>query len=223
MSALRTGLALSLFFGVFGAAASLAAAARADTASEDSANPANPPDRAALRRQLRELTAREPYFDLLATLMVGDGLRFNNPYRLQHELGHSGQSLSTTATYLDVGIGAAMGRPDGLQHGVRLGWSLSLAGVPQQVVTPAYQAMMRFGPSWLVYGWLGLPIILSPDPNVGAEIAAGGAWFARAGLGATLALVADGFYGAGTRETSAALYPVLSAQVGLLIAYEALP
>lgn len=219
MNFVRTGVALSLLVGLGAAAAN----ARADPADDASTNAALTPDRAAFRQKLRDLTARDPYFDFVATLMVGDGLRFNNPYRLQHELGHSGQSLSSTATYVDIGLGAALGKPDGLQHGARLGWSLSLAGVPQQVITPAYQAMMRFSPSWLVYGWLGLPIILSPDGNVGAEIAAGGAWFARAGLGVTLALVADGFYGAGTRETSAALYPVLSAQAGLLIAYEALP
>lgn len=216
----RAGVALAFLLGL---AAGTGSNARADASGDEGQSPAAPPDRAALRQKLRELTARETYFDLAATFMVGDGLRFNNPYRLSHELGHSGQSLSTTATYLDVGIGAAVGKPNGLQHGARLGWSIALAGVPQQVITPAYQAMMRFGTSWLVYGWVGLPVILSPDTNVGAEIAAGGAWFARAGIGATLALVADGFYGAGTRETSAALYPVVSAQAGLLIAYEVLP
>jgi hypothetical protein len=206
-------------------ATSVGSSARADVpaAGDGSANPAGPPDRAALRRELRELTARETYFDFLASVMIGDGLRFNNPYRLAHELGHSGQSLSTTAGYLDIGLGAALGKADGLQHGARFGWSLALAGVPQQVITPAYQAVERFSPNWLVYGWVGLPVILSPDANVGAEIAAGGAWFARAGIGATLALVADGFYGAGTRERSAALYPVLSVQAGLLVAYEVLP
>jgi hypothetical protein len=220
MKLVRTGVVLSLLLGL---ATSLASSAGADPADGVSSGPSVTPDRAALRRQLRDLTARDPYFDLVATLMIGDGLRFNNPYRLQHELGHSGQSLSATASYIDLGVGAAMGKPDGLQHGARLGWSLALAGVSQQIITPSYQAMKRFGPSWLVYGWLGLPIILSPDANVGAEIAAGGAWLARAGLGVTLAVVADGFYGAGTRETSAALYPVVSAQAGLLIAYEALP
>jgi hypothetical protein len=181
------------------------------------------PDRAALRRQLRELTAPDAYFDILATAMVGMGLRFNNPYRLAHELGQSGQSLSSTAPYLELALGATTGRPTGVQHGARLGFSIALEGVPQEVLTPAYQAVIRLPPSFLLYGWAGVPIILNPDANFGAELAVGGAWLARAGLGVVLAAVADGFYGAGTRETTAALYPVLSAQVGLLVGYEVLP
>jgi hypothetical protein len=181
------------------------------------------PDRAALRRELRELTAPAPYFDILATAMVGGGLRFNNPYRLAHVLGQSAESLSSTAPYLELALGATTGRPTGLQHGARLGFSIALEGVPQQVLTPAYQAVLRLPPSFLLYGWAGVPIILNPDANVGAELAVGAAWLARAGLGVVLAAVADGFYGAGTRETTAALYPVLSAQVGLLVGYEVLP
>jgi len=185
--------------------------------------PRAPPDRAELRRELRELTAPEPYFDILATAMVGTGLRFNNPYRLAHVLGQSAQSLSSTAPYLELALGATTGRPTGVQHGARLGFTFSLEGVPQQVLTPAYQAVLRLPPSFLLYGWAGAPIILTPDVNVGAELAVGAAWLARAGIGVVLAAVADGFYGAGTRETTAALYPVLSAQVGLLVGYEVLP
>lgn len=185
--------------------------------------PGTPPDRAALRRDLRELTAPDPYFDILATAMVGAGLRFNNPYRLAHVLGQSAESLSSTAPYLELALGATTGRPTGVQHGARLGFSIALEGVPQQVLTPAYQAVLRLPPSFLVYGWAGAPVILSPDVNVGAELAVGAAWLARAGIGVVLAAVADGFYGAGTRETTAALYPVLSAQVGLLVGYEVLP
>jgi hypothetical protein len=214
----RTGVAVALLVGsTIGIGA-----ARADEPPSAQV-PAAPPDRAAVRRELREITAPGTYFDFLATFMFGDGLRFNNPYRLSNELGHGGEALSSTAPYLEIALGATMGKPNGLQHGVRLGWSIALDGIPQQVVTPAYQAVARFSPSWLLFGWAGLPVILNPDPNVGAEIAAGGAWFARAGLGATMALVADGFYGAGTRERNAALYPVLSAQVGLLVGYEVLP
>ena len=180
-------------------------------------------DREQSRRQLRAATETGPYFDLLATAMVGAGLRFNNPYRLSNELGSGGESLSSTASYLDLAFLATIGRPDGLQHGVRLGWTVSLAGVPEQVVTPAYAALYRSGSSWIFYGWAGLPMIAEPDFNVGAELALGTTWMARAGIGVTGAVVADGFYGAGTRETSAAFYPVLSAQLGLLVSYEVLP
>jgi hypothetical protein len=43
------------------------------------------------------------------------------------------------------------------------------------------------------------------------------------GVGITGELVGNLFYGAGTREVSSAAYPVLSAQVGLTVAYEVLP
>jgi hypothetical protein len=68
-----------------------------------------------------------------------------------------------------------------------------------------------------------VPFLMAPDPNVGGELALGGTYFVRAGVGATAALVADAFYGAGTRETRAAFYPVLSAQLGVSINYEVLP
>jgi len=155
--------------------------------------------------------------------MAGDGLRFNNPYRLSHELGSTGESVSRTASYFDLAFLVTTGNPQGLQHGARLGWTVSLTGVPEQVVTPAYAALYHVGPSWIFYGWAGLPMIAEPDFNVGTELALGSIWMARAGLGLTGAFVADGFYGAGTRETRAAFYPVLSAQLGLLMSYEVLP
>jgi hypothetical protein len=180
-------------------------------------------DREASRAKLRKLTGRGTYYDLFGTVMFGDGLRFDNPYRLSHQLGDGGESVSATAPYVDLAVAATTGQPEGLQHGARLGWTVSVAGVPQQVITPSYLALVRLAPMWLVYGWAGLPILIEPDANVGGELAIGGSWLARAGLGATWALVADGFYGAGTGETRAAFYPVLSAQVGIFVAYEVLP
>jgi hypothetical protein len=180
-------------------------------------------DRDVFRRRLIAATRRHRYFDLFATVMVGDGLRLNNPYRLAHELGSNAESVSSTQPYLDVAVAATTGPPNGLQHGLRLGWSLSTSGVPQQVVTPAYLALVRLPESWVLYGWAGFPVLLEPDLNVGGEVALGGSWLARAGLGATAALVADAFYGAATRDTRAALYPVISAQVGVFINYEVLP
>jgi hypothetical protein len=180
-------------------------------------------DREQFRKQLRLATETSRYFDLLASAMVGTGLRFNNPYRLPHELGSGGESISNTPGYLDLALWAATGDPNGLEHGARLGWSVSLAGVPQQVVTPAYAALYRRGASWIFYGWAGLPVLAEPDVNVGAELALGASWMARAGIGLTGALIADGFYGAGTHETKAAFYPVLSGQLGIVVSYEVLP
>jgi len=180
-------------------------------------------DRDVFRRRLQAMARRGPYFDLFGTLMFGDGLRFNNPYRLSHELGSDAESVSATAPYLDLAMAATTGKPDGLQHGVRLGWSLSTSGVPQQTITPSYLALLRLARVWMVYGWAGFPVLIEPDLNLGAELALGGSWLVRAGLGATAALVADAFYGAGTRETRAALYPVVSAQIGFFVNYEVLP
>jgi hypothetical protein len=197
--------------------------AHAQPTAESSAPPPEAPDREAYKNKLLALTRPGPYYDLIATLMFGDGIRFNNPYRLSHELGSSGESLSSTAPYFDLAVGATLGSPNALQHGARLGWSVSMTGVPQQVLTPAYLALVRLAPTWVAYGWAGLPLILEPDVNLGAELAVGGSWLARAGLGATFALVFDGFYGAGTSEGRAAFYPVASAQLGLFVNYEVLP
>jgi hypothetical protein len=197
--------------------------ARADEAAPDAPPAQDEANRDVQRKHLLELTRPGPFYDFFGTAMLGDGLRFNNPFRLSHELGSGGESLSTTAPYLDLAIGATFGKARGIEHGARLAWSVSVTGVPQQVVTPSYLALVRFSPTWLVYGWAGLPILVEPDANVGAELAVGGSWLARAGLGATCALVVDGFYGAGTAETRAAFYPVVSAQMGLFVNYEVLP
>src|SRR4051812_8838246 len=42
------------------------------------------------------------YRHWLGGAYLGRGLRFNNPYRLRSELGDGAQSLSLTATYLDL-------------------------------------------------------------------------------------------------------------------------
>jgi hypothetical protein len=203
------------------------AQAQAPEPSVDASSPASPlyeeRDREKFRKKLRAATETSSYFDILGTAMVGTGLRFNNPYRLSHELGGGGESLSSTAPYLDIAFFMTTGNPDGLQHGARLGWSVSLSGVPEQVVTPAYAAVYHLGSAWLFYGWAGLPMLTEPDFNVGAELALGATWMARAGIGVTAAIIGDGFYGAGTRETEAAFYPVLSGQLGFLMRYEVLP
>ena len=175
------------------------------------------------RERLRKITEPGGYLAVASTVMFGDGLRFNNPYRLSHQLGERGESLSLTAPYVDFALVVASGRPTGLMHGGRLSWSVAMSGVPQSVVTPAYLAALRPSGHWLFYAWLGIPFLTAPDLNAGAELALAGTYFVRAGIGATAALVADAFYGAGTRETRAAFYPVLSAQLGISINYEVLP
>jgi len=167
--------------------------------------------------------AKKPgYFQLFATSFVGDGLRFNNPYRLATPLGKDAESVSRTAAYVDFGIAATLGAPAGLQHGFALRWSLALEGVQQSVLVPAYFLWRRWR-SLAAYGRAGAAVVLSPSSTWGLEAGAGGVWFARAGIGVACELVGDVFYGAGTRETASPAYPVLSAQLGALVAYEVLP
>ncbi|HEY1695598.1 MAG TPA: hypothetical protein VGG39_25700 [Polyangiaceae bacterium] len=162
------------------------------------------------------------WVDVVATAFVGDGLRFNNPYRLATILGSSAESLSRTAVYTDVGAGMLLGDPTFLAHGPVLRVSLALEGIQQAVLTPAYMVLHRWS-QWGVYGRVGVPIVLTPDTTYGFEGGAGGIWYARAGIGVVAELVGDVFYGAGTREVATPAYPVLSPQVGLWLSWEALP
>jgi hypothetical protein len=162
------------------------------------------------------------WVDLFATAFVGDGLRFNNPYRLATVLGSQAQSLSRTAAYTDVGGALVLGNPTSFAHGVVLRASVALEGVPQAVFAPSYMLLHRAA-AWAVYGRAGLPIVLTPDTTFGLEGGAGGIVFVSAGIGLAAELVGDVFYGAGTREVATPAYPVLSAQAGVWLSWEAMP
>jgi hypothetical protein len=159
---------------------------------------------------------------IFATAFAGDGVRFNNPYRLSTVLGSQAQSLSRTAAYADFGAGVAFGDPSFLAHGFVLRVSSALEGVPQSVMTPAYLVLHRWGP-WGAYARVGTPLVLTPEVTWGLEGGAGGLWFFRAGIGLAVELVGDLFYGAGTRDVTTPTYPVLSAQGGLFFSWEAMP
>lgn len=159
--------------------------------------------------------------DVIASVYFGDGLRFNNPYRLATVLGSDARSLSRTAGYADVGIALVLGDSATLAHGLSLRMSVALEGVEQSVLTPSYVAFHRIGP-WGLLARAGFPIVLTPETAWGLEGALGAVWFARAGVGLAAELVGDLFYGAGTREVATPAYPVLSGQVGLWLAWEAL-
>jgi hypothetical protein len=163
------------------------------------------------------------YVHTFGTLELGRGIRFNNPYRLDTVLGDSPESLSLTATYLDLGLGAALGPADGLQHGAMLHFAIALDGIPQEVLTPSYVAVSRLHEEFLLYGRAGIPIVLEPDWSAGGELALGGAWLVTAGLGVGSELVGSLFYGAATSERPVTVIPVVSLQVGLFADYEILP
>jgi hypothetical protein len=162
------------------------------------------------------------WIDLTATTFIGDGLRFNNPYRLATVLGSTAQSVSRTAGYADVGAAVSLGDPARSAHGIALRVSIALEGTRQSVLTPSYLLLHRFGP-WGGYARAGVPVVMSPDTTWGLEAAGGAIWFIRAGIGIAAELVGDVFYGAGTREVATPAYPVLSAQSGLWLSWEAMP
>jgi hypothetical protein len=164
-----------------------------------------------------------PQGHLLAAVALGRGIRFNNPYRLATPLGDTAESLSLSATYLDLSIGAVLGPPGGIGHGGSLHLASALDGIPQQVLTPSYLALQRFAGGFIVYGRAGVPIVLGPDVNAGFELAGGGAWLFSAGLGATAELVGSVFYGAATHEHSVTIIPIVALQLGVMIDYEILP
>jgi hypothetical protein len=218
MAARRTLLVLPYL-----ALATLAGTARADERAGDQ-------DDAETRRIERvppvydvpPFETKPGYGQIFATAFVGDGLRFNNPYRLRTPLGSDAESVSRTAAYADFGLGITFERPLGLQHGFALRSAFALEGVGQAVLTPSYLAWRRWG-ALAADGRLGVPFVLSPDLTWGFEVAGGGTWFFLGGFGVTAEIVGDFFYGAGTRDTRAASYPVLSGQLGLTAAYEVLP
>lgn len=160
---------------------------------------------------------------LVGTLELGKGFRFNNPYRLESELGKTAASLSTTATYLDLGAAVAFGKPFGLEHGAALHLSFALGGVPQEVLVPAYFAALPLGARGLAYGRVGPAIILQPDANVGGEAAIGGVFFLTGMLGVGGEVLGDLFYGAATLDKKITTYPILSAQLGIVVQHEVLP
>lgn len=186
----------------------------------DAAPSAEPPPPAAVARTPR---AEIAYPHLFGALSLGRGLRFNNPYRLATQLGDSGESLSLSATYLDVAFGITSARYGRLEHGGVAHLSVAMSGIPQEVLSFSYIAQRRFLPSLIVHARGGVPIVIEPDVNAGLELAGGTTWLLRSGLGLTAELVGSIFYGAATLERSVSVIPLLSLQVGVAVDYEVLP
>jgi hypothetical protein len=178
-------------------------------------------ERAAL---LDELSApRGNDVRVLAGIGIGSGLRFNNPYRLATQFGTTGESLSATAPYVMLTAALAFGAPDGLQHGAFASLSVATTGIDQAVLTPGYMLLYR-GPSrWLGYARVGPAFVLSPQTNVGGEVAVGGVFFLTGTLGVSLDLAGNLFYGASTWEKKYPTYPVISATAGFVVDFEVLP
>ncbi|MEI9951198.1 MAG: hypothetical protein WDO74_20000 [Pseudomonadota bacterium] len=166
----------------------------------------------------------EAYWHGFASLSLGKGLRFNNPYRLATPLGDTPESLSLTAAYYDLGLGFVRGPAHGLAHGAVVHLSIAAQGIPQEVLSVSYTALDRLDNGrTLLFGRAGIPIVLEPDLTGGLEVGVGAAYMISAGLGVQGELVGSLYYGAATQDRSVTTIPVLSAQLGLFIDYEVLP
>lgn len=162
-------------------------------------------------------------YHLFGGFSLGRGIRFNNPYRLRTELGHDAESLSLTAPYADLSLGATVGDAGVFSHGITAHVSFALGGVPQEVVTPSYVLFVRPTPRFGLLARVGIPIVVQPDLNAGFEAAAGGIFYVTAAVGVTASLVGSLFYGAATLDSSRTTIPVLSLEGGLIYDFEVLP
>ena len=158
-----------------------------------------------------------------AALWLGKGLRFNNPYRLSTPLGDSYESVSASATYLGLMVLASFGEPAGFEHGGSLQLDYALHGIRQEVLTPSYVLSRVLSPRFRGYGRFGLPIVLEPDLNVGAELGLGAVFQLWAGIGITGELIGSLFWGAATLDESRTTIPIVSLQLGARVDYEVLP
>lgn len=175
---------------------------------------------AALARTPRDTAG---YQHWMGGAFVGKGLRFNNPYRLGDVLGDDAESLSLSATYLDLHVGRTFSPPGGWEHGVTLHLAVALEGIRQEVATPSYLLLKRLSPRVLSYGRAGFPIVLEPDASVGLEAGLGTAYFLTANLGVGLELAFSLFYGAGTIERAVTAIPMTSLSAGVFFDWERLP
>jgi hypothetical protein len=202
--------------------AALACIAATPSARAEDDDAPKPVERVPPMYDVDPFATKPGYVQVFFTTYVGDGLRFQNPYRLSTPLGTSAESLSRTAAYVDIGLGLTFGNPLGIQHGFALRTTGAVEGVGQVVMTPSYLMWRRWS-ALAVHGRAGVPFVLTPDATWGLELAGGATWFFLGGIGLSGELVGDLYYGAGTLESHAVTYPVLSAQLGLVVAYEVLP
>lgn len=201
------------------------------TSSASAAEEPDPPRDAASRSPpavddagegLDLVAERGLFLHTYAGLALGEGLRLNNPYRLPEPLGDSAESISRSAVYGDLALGLLLGHALDWQHGGQVDLAFALEGIPQEVLTPSYLLHRHFDARWSAYARLGLPVVLEPDLNVGVEAGLGGLFGITGGLQATFELIYSQFYGAATQEVSITVIPIVSAQLGIRVAYEVL-
>jgi len=171
-------------------------------------------------RDARQAVLDQSYFHWFGAAALGRGIRFNNPYRLEHVLGKTTRSLSVSALYADVSLGVMQGAPSGLQHGIGVDLAVALTGIRQEVLTPSYRAFYRLPAPWLIGGRFGVPVVLEPDVTGGVELAASAMYRMLANLGPYMELIGSCFFGAATLDQDRTTIPIVSLQIGVFADYE---
>lgn len=139
--------------------------------------------------------------------------------------------------YLHLRGGGVLPGHGKFRHALQLGVSTNLSregaypsgtlAMRQWVIVPSY--VLRMGldssplPAWIATARVGLPIVVSPDATVGAELALGAQYFARAGLAIFAELIYDVFVGGRQRDDSRSTHHLLTLEVGLQFELEVLP
>lgn len=186
----------------------LASAAELPAPPAPARAPAMEPSAAAGSQPLRSVR-------LLAALSLGKGLRFNNPYRLATPLGDTAESVSLSATYLDLGLAALLPAIPRVEHGLSLDVLLALDGIGQLGLTPSYLLLFEPRPTWALRGRLGLPIVIAPDTSLGLEAGVGAQLPIAHGFGLSGELVGTIFFGAATEQKGVTTIPMLALQLGV--------
>jgi hypothetical protein len=150
-----------------------------------------------------------------AALSLGRGLRFNNPYRLATPLGETAESVSLSATYVDLGLAALLPAAPGWEHGPALDVLVALDGIGQLGITPSYLLRFQAARQLGLHGRLGVPLVVAPDASLGLEAALGPHVPISHGLGLTAELVGSVFFGAATEQKGVTTIPMLALQLGL--------
>ena len=199
------------------------AAAIARDARADDAAPASNADAKELAKAEPKEESPSGYLNLFATLGFGGGFRFNNPYRLATQLGADAASVSLSPGFVDFSGNMTFGLPTNVQHGGSVHAGAALGGVPQAYMNVSYILDYHRYAAWMFHARIGPTILLSPDINVGGELASGFSWLFTGALGLTGELAFDLFYGAGTLERTYSVVPIVSAQLGVIVDFEVLP
>lgn len=147
------------------------------------------------------------------------------------------QQNTLAPAYLSLRGGGVVPGQGRLRHGVQLGVSTNLSregaypsgtlALRQWVIVPSY--VLRLGldesplPAWIATARLGLPVVVSPDLTIGAELALGAQYFVRSGFGIFAEVIYDVFVGGRERDDSRSTHHLLTIEVGLQFELEVLP